>query len=209
MPHSKKKSLGRPKDLEKKEAIFQAAKSYFLQHGFHKVSMDQIAANAGVSKLTVYAHYECKEKLFKEVIERKLSEHSALEDFKNLYDLPLKKSLTLIGQNFLNLIFNTECLCIHRVVISEANRNQKMAELFFEAGPQMLKQTFVDFLEYQKNKKRMDFKCAWVACDHFFSMFKGELHMRALLGFPPLPTKTEIQNHLTQTVEMYLKAYQI
>ncbi|MBF0493262.1 MAG: TetR/AcrR family transcriptional regulator [Deltaproteobacteria bacterium] len=208
MPPSNKTSLGRPKDLEKREAIFKAAKSFFLKHGFHKASMDEIAANAGVSKLTVYGHYECKEKLFQEVIARKLNEYSGLDDFKKLYDLPLKKSLTLIGQNFLNLIFNPESLNIHRVVMSEASRHPKMAALFFETGPQRLKKSFVEFLLYQKNKKCLFFNCTWTACDHFFSMFKGELHMRALLGLKPSPSKKELQNHLKQTIEMYLRAYQ-
>ena len=36
----------------------------FTQHGFDGVSMDQIAAEAGVSKLTVYSHFGDKDALF-------------------------------------------------------------------------------------------------------------------------------------------------
>src|SRR5690606_27373214 len=43
---------GRPKDLAKRGAILDAARQLFLEHGFAGVSMDQIAARAGVSKLT-------------------------------------------------------------------------------------------------------------------------------------------------------------
>ena len=55
---------GRPKDLEKRAAILQAAKQLFTTQGFDGTSMDAIAGLAGVSKLTVYSHYRDKERLF-------------------------------------------------------------------------------------------------------------------------------------------------
>ena len=55
---------GRPKDLGKRSSILEAAKRLFSMEGFAGVSMDQIAAEAGVSKLTVYSHFGDKEALF-------------------------------------------------------------------------------------------------------------------------------------------------
>ena len=55
---------GRPKDLEKRAAILAAAKRLFPMSGFEGTSMDAIAAEAGVSKLTVYSHFTDKETLF-------------------------------------------------------------------------------------------------------------------------------------------------
>src|SRR3546814_15991361 len=57
-------SPGRPKDLAKGAAILDAAKRMFTEHGFDRTSMDQIASEAGVSKLTVYSHSGDKEALF-------------------------------------------------------------------------------------------------------------------------------------------------
>ena len=58
---------GRPKDPGKRAAILDAAKRMFVSHGFERVSMDQIAAEAGVSKLTVYSHFGDKDRLFARV----------------------------------------------------------------------------------------------------------------------------------------------
>ena len=55
---------GRPKDLAKRAAILDAAVRMFTRHGFEGASMDQIAAEAAVSKLTVYSHFGDKETLF-------------------------------------------------------------------------------------------------------------------------------------------------
>ncbi|GGQ35926.1 AcrR family transcriptional regulator [Actinomadura coerulea] len=51
----------------KRAAIVQTARRVFLREGFG-VGMEQIAAEAGVSKVTVYNHYGRKEDLFTAVI---------------------------------------------------------------------------------------------------------------------------------------------
>ena len=67
-------SSGRPKDLEKRAKILQAATSIFLKMGYHATSMNQIALEAGVSKLTVYNHFQDKGNLFICAIERSCEE---------------------------------------------------------------------------------------------------------------------------------------
>ncbi len=60
-PAAKAAGPGRPKDLGKRAAILEAAKVLFIEQGYTGVSMDAIAAQAGVSKLTVYSHFGDKE----------------------------------------------------------------------------------------------------------------------------------------------------
>lgn len=61
--------VGRPKDLEKRQRILSVAKALFLAHGYHASSMNQIAREAGVTKLTVYNHFQDKATLFSCAIE--------------------------------------------------------------------------------------------------------------------------------------------
>jgi AcrR family transcriptional regulator len=49
--------------------IVQGAYSLFYRKGFARVSMDAIAAAAGVTKRTLYAHYDSKDSLLAEVLE--------------------------------------------------------------------------------------------------------------------------------------------
>ena len=62
-------SAGRPKDLEKRQRILEVARQLFLQHGYHGSSMDHIAKDAHVTKLTVYNHFQDKANLFSCAIE--------------------------------------------------------------------------------------------------------------------------------------------
>ena len=52
----------------KKELIVAAARKLFASEGFGAISMDAIAAEAGVSKRTVYNHFDNKETLFGEIM---------------------------------------------------------------------------------------------------------------------------------------------
>lgn len=54
---------------EKTRRIFDAAIDVFSEHGFDKAKMDDIAAQAGVAKGTVYYHFKSKEDLFVFLVE--------------------------------------------------------------------------------------------------------------------------------------------
>jgi AcrR family transcriptional regulator len=49
-----------------KENILQKASALFIQHGFKSVTMDDLAEALGISKKTLYAHFENKNQLVKE-----------------------------------------------------------------------------------------------------------------------------------------------
>ena len=65
----------------KRASIVGGAKDVFLRHGFEGASMDEIAAAAGVSKMTVYRYFRSKEQLFAGVI-RDLCERIIDEDLE-------------------------------------------------------------------------------------------------------------------------------
>lgn len=55
---------------DKREQILQGAIQEFLAQGFTATSMDRVAKTAGVSKATVYSHFQDKEELFVTLVER-------------------------------------------------------------------------------------------------------------------------------------------
>src|ERR1700710_538120 len=59
--------------------IITEARRHFLAHGFRGVTMDDLAAELGMSKKTLYAHFSGKSELLQAVVEDKL--RSADADF--------------------------------------------------------------------------------------------------------------------------------
>ena len=60
--------------------IVAAARAHFLSHGFRAVTMDDLAAEMGMRKKTLYQHFETKRDLVREVILQKSSEFGAAMD---------------------------------------------------------------------------------------------------------------------------------
>src|ERR1700751_3126136 len=54
---------------ELRRHILFAAKDVFLETGYERASMDAVAARAGTSKRSLYAHFESKDKLFLAVLD--------------------------------------------------------------------------------------------------------------------------------------------
>src|SRR5688500_4971898 len=57
----------RPKDTQGR--ILEAAYRLFRRHGYGRVSMDEIAAATGVTKRSLYYHFESKDQLLSAVLE--------------------------------------------------------------------------------------------------------------------------------------------
>lgn len=198
---------GRPKDLGKRQAILGAATALFLEHGFAGTSMDAIAAHAGVSKLTVYAHFADKDGLFQAIVRARCDADNRPERFDDYVDLPPRAALTEMGRNFLALLLSPDVLRLYAVITAEARRRPKVAELFFEAGPERLTALFVDYFERATAKGDFAIDDASVAADQFLSLLKGSLHFRATLGLRPRATRAQIAAQVQQSVDLFLRVY--
>src|SRR3954464_12990630 len=61
---------GAPRGLPgKRTAIMRAATRIFIAAGYERASLDTVAAEAGVSKQTIYNHFGDKERLFVAVVD--------------------------------------------------------------------------------------------------------------------------------------------
>jgi AcrR family transcriptional regulator len=55
---------------ETRQTIVDSAYALFYKHGFARVGVDQIAAKAGITKRTLYDHFESKDALLAAVLDR-------------------------------------------------------------------------------------------------------------------------------------------
>jgi TetR/AcrR family transcriptional repressor of mexJK operon len=205
-PPARPTGPGRPKDLGKRAAILEAAKHMFVSHGFEGVSMDQIAAEAGVSKLTVYSHFGDKETLFSEAISAKCEEQLSTGLFTLDPDRPLRERLLEIGRGFFALITSPEALAIHRVVTTQPPP-AKLGQLFWEAGPRRVQEAFEGFLREEVANGALEVPDIHRAASQFFCLLKGELHMRLLCGCNACFTPEEVEAHVQGTIDLFLRAH--
>ena len=141
---------GRPKSEEKYHLILHAASCLFLKEGFANTSMDTVAKASGVSKQTVYSHFEGKDALFKAAISSKCRSYQL--DTQQLIDatsgsLSLLECLRKVGCQFVRLLQDPEAIAIFRVIIAEAVNSPHVATLFYQAGPEASLSTLSDVIE--------------------------------------------------------------
>jgi TetR/AcrR family transcriptional repressor of mexJK operon len=204
----KRKGAGRPKDESKRAAILTAAGTCFLKAGFARTTMDAIAKQADVSKLTLYSHFRNKDLLFKAMIAAKCQEHSPPGSLLALADQEPRAALAQIGMRFVRLMVSPDVLALNRVVASESAKNPKMAELLYEAGPQPTLRGFVELLRAWVGKGVMNVPDPERAADHWFSMLRGMLQFRLIMNLGKRPTDDEIRRHVEDCAEMFLRAYE-
>ena len=85
----------------KQEQILQGATRVFLKHGYAGTSMDRVAAEAGVSKQTIYSYFQDKEGLFTALIERVTIRQIRIEYGPELFQGEPADLLRRIAQGFL------------------------------------------------------------------------------------------------------------
>jgi len=76
---------------EVRQRIVSQAHQHFMTHGFRGVTMDELASDLGMSKKTLYSHFESKRLLLEAVVENKLrrvDEDLALVVAKSSTDFP-------------------------------------------------------------------------------------------------------------------------
>jgi TetR/AcrR family transcriptional repressor of mexJK operon len=198
---------GRPKDLEKRAAILAAAKRLFPLSGFEGTSMDTIAAEAGVSKLTVYSHFTDKETLFVAAIRARCTDQVPDALFDVDTSGPVRGQVEAIARAFLALITSPEAISLHRLLTSSGSSSPKLAQLFWEAGPLRMRQSFEQFLKQEVEAGKLDIPDITRAASQFFALLKGELHARLLCGCTQSITLEDIDEHVTATVDMLLRAW--
>lgn len=128
----------RPSSVRKREAILDGAEKAFLRDGFAAANMDAVAADAGVSKQTVYTHFGSKEALFVAVVRRITSDASDRVHF----EVPdpadageLEPYLIGYATRQLSIVLDARLLAVRRLVIAESARFPELAHAFWEHGP--------------------------------------------------------------------------
>lgn len=160
MKLNKTKSQVRELSPEKTEAILEGAMQEFLEQGYSGTTMDKIAAAAGVSKATVYSHFQDKEALFKALIEKMAQEKcSAINNPEIAQGLQGKPEevLRFFANNMLDsTIDNQEFLGFMRVVIAESGRFPELARTFISSFDKYGSEVLREYLNCCKDLKLSD-----------------------------------------------------
>lgn len=201
---------GRPKDMEKRAAILAAAKALFIRNAFAGTSMDAIAAEAGVSKLTVYSHFGDKDNLFREVIRARIED--LLPEHTYDYDgaSPITDTLMRIALIHARLDCDAETVGTFRAILGDCRQgNPRFGRLLWEEGTLRTHGLMERLLQRAVDAGQLAIDDVRRATVQFFALIKGDLFMRRMFGCVDCDESytAEIEATARAGVATFLRAY--
>lgn len=198
---------GRPRDPERLRRIMEAARSHFDGHGFERASVDAIAAEAGVSKMTIYSHFASKEGLFEAVIRDRTDRVvGGLAGVEALDPAQPRKALLSIGEQFLALAREEATLGQFRSVYGAAGTQREACRAFYRQGADRLISDLAAYLHRADAAGTLNIRHPRQAADLFLSMFLGDGHIRGLMMLD-MPDAKEDRALLREAVRVFMVAY--
>jgi AcrR family transcriptional regulator len=192
----------------KRSDIMEIAAGVFLEQGFARTSMSEIAARLGGSKTTLYGYFRSKEELFVEVVVAEAVKH-LLPTFADLDETfaDLRDALIPLGEKLVTFLLSPDAIAAHRMVMSEAGRSN-IGQHFYLNGRQRGLELIAAFLERAAKIGKIKTCDYQVAATHLLALIEGELLPPVLFGLArPAPTRLEIRESMERAVDVFLTAY--
>jgi len=201
------RSPGRPKDPAKRAAIVAAASALFMERGFAGVTMEAVAASAGVSKMTVYGHFHDKAALFGAVVRATTDQMVAVLTDIDQADGSLEPRLVAYGTALLTLILSPRIVVMSHVLMGMLMKDRALAESFYEAGPAHGRAMLARFLAAAAARGEIAIDSADAAADDLVGLWEGDMPKRVALGLVPSPTQADIDRRVRRATRVFLRAY--
>jgi len=201
------RTAGDRRPSTKHDDILRAATETFLEAGYERASMDEIAAKAVVSKATVYSHFGSKEALFEAII-RELCQRlvTPLRVAESDRVSP-KETLTHFAHSYVDLLLDPSSLALHRLLVAEATRDPELAGASYRAGGAQALHGLADYLAQETAKGTMAVEDPALAAEQLFGMLNGHLQVRALLHVESKPSREALDRFVANAIDAFLRAY--
>lgn len=198
---------GRPRDPERFRRIVEAAQSHFDAHGFERASVDAMAAEAGVSKMTIYSNFASKEGLFEAVVRDRTDQvMGGLAGVEAMDPEQPQKALMAIGEQFLALAREDDALGQFRSMYGAAGAQPEACRAFHRQGAERLISDLAAYLRRATDAGSLRVQRPRQAADLFLAMFLGDGHIRGLLMLD-MPDARENRVLLREAVRVFMAAY--
>jgi TetR/AcrR family transcriptional regulator, mexJK operon transcriptional repressor len=199
--------LGRPKDALKREQILSAAERVFFAQGFSAATIERIAADAGVSKVTVYGHFGDKETLFEAVVAREVVQIKAAVAQLVTAQPSLEQSLINLGEIFIGFVLSPRVINFDRLLAAEAVKNPALAKRFMTAGPHQIARLLETIIAKGVESGELIVPDLPKAAEDMAGLWLGMAKMEAQMGLLGQLSPAAISARVQHGVKVFLHAY--
>jgi TetR/AcrR family transcriptional regulator, mexJK operon transcriptional repressor len=198
------------RSVRKRESILEAATELFLTQEYAGTSMEDIAAEAAVSKQTVYKHFSDKETLFREVALGSVGQVGAAFQAEvaataEASNVPL--ALRELARSYLNAVMNPVLLRRRQLVLREAGRFPDLARKYHEGGPRRTIEVLATAFDRLSERRELLVDDPLRAATQFAFLVVGEPLDTAMFRGGRRRTRRELNSLADAAVRAFLAAY--
>jgi len=194
----------------KRVSILEAATYVFCREGYAGANIDMIAAEAGVSRQTVYNHHGDKEKLFVAVV-RALTERANAGIFATLGTFPDQPADIAEDLVEFAVRLNRNCLCnddgkyLRKLIEAEGQRYPELFAPWREDGPFKTWTALAARFARLAFGGYLDIDDPDVAARQFLALINADLHVSMVLG--DRISEERARDAARNAVKTFLRAY--
>ncbi|MDR7380242.1 AcrR family transcriptional regulator [Rhodoferax ferrireducens] len=192
----------------KRDAILRTAGEVFLEMGYERTSMAEIAARVGGSKATLYGYFPSKEALFMTLAHQFGADHidPAMDELMAAVDEDLTTVLERFCERLLVFLSAAETISAHRLVLAEAGHSD-VGRLFYEAGQKQGMEIMGGYLQSLMDRGHLRQADPVIAAQHLGSLVHSEVDHRYFYRDLPELSPEQIKGMVARAVQVFLGGY--
>lgn len=189
----------------RERAILDAALKVFAAAGYTGASMDAVAAEAGVTKPTLYSYFPSKESLFQAMM---LGKRDVMLDvFEHPSDQGMVADLLIFAWAYADTVMRPEMLSLARLIIGEVQRFPEIGRAYQASGPDHLLRGIMRYLDGQRRAGRLSFEDSELAAQDLWGLILSAPRTQALYMPDTQPDRATLQRYILNGLRVFLKAY--
>lgn len=200
-------SPGRPFDPDKDAAILEAARKILFERGPQAVNMEAVAAEAGVSKATVYSRHANKTELIRAVVR-----HHGQQIIGHFAAAPgslddVRSSLGGFARQLLDFLASDEHTMLVRAAGSAQALAPDMVREIYINGPQNTLEQLSQWLGNAASAGLLDCPVPMRSAEMLIGMLSGIDWARTLFGLPCAHSGSKLAAHADFVVDAFLQLH--
>ena len=193
---------------ERRQRIIAVAMQMFLDQGFARTSMSQVAAKVGGSKTTLWSYFPDKNALFMAVADDLIERYFAPVERYLATANELRADLLHIGRTLLDAAMSAEISGLMRIATAEARRFDALADMFDSRGLGHGWLVIGAYLERAKSAGKLIADCdPAMAARHFVGLCQSHWVQRVMLTGARKPAADELDKDARAAVDTFLRAF--
>ncbi len=196
-----------PRTVKRREAMIEAARELFCEHGLAGTTLEMITAEAGGSRRTIYELFGNKDGVFEAVIRDCTGRVTSVMADLELSQLPLRAALIDLGETLMTLLTAPDTIRYMRLFLAEVPRFPKLGQVFYESGLMTGRRIITSYFEHQMAEGNFPKGDSKQAAMFFVSLVKADYDIRQMSYIDWEPQEKDLRSHVTAAVDMFLRGY--